>query len=289
MQFLKLATKIIKAREIRVLCTCLFFCSIARSATVDTVVTYSTAMKKNIKAVVIKPSHYDTTIKYPVIYLLHGYGGNYADWVTKVPSIIKEADNYRFIIVCPDGNVGSWYFDSPIDNHWKYETYVGTELVQWIDKHFSTIKKKSGRAVAGLSMGGHGALYLAINHPSTFGAAGSMSGGVDLTAFPSNWDIALRLGSYEQNIDRWKSYSVINMIYKIKASPPALIIDCGYEDFFFPVNAQLHQKLLAENIPHDYISRPGSHSWEYWKNAIGYQFLFFNNFFRKGQLSSGRG
>ncbi|RYZ94696.1 MAG: esterase family protein, partial [Sphingobacteriaceae bacterium] len=125
----------------------------ARAAVVDTALTYSAAMKKNIKAVVIKPDGYNKDQTYPVLYLLHGYGGNYADWISKVPAIKNLADQYKFIIVCPDGNFGSWYFDSPVDPAWKYETYVATELVTYIDKNYSTIKNRSGRAITGLSMG----------------------------------------------------------------------------------------------------------------------------------------
>ena len=251
-----------------------------QAATADTMVTYSAAMKKNIKAVVITPDAVNSLEKLPVLYLLHGYSGNQSDWISKVKTVAEYADQYKMIIVCPDGNFSSWYFDSPVDKSWKYETYVSTELPAWIDSHYKTISTPSGRAITGLSMGGHGALYLAFKHQDIFGAAGSMSGGVDLRPFPLNWDLSKRLGSYAEFPDRWDNNSVINLTHLLTAKTLPLIIDCGSEDFFYPVNVKLHNKLLETNIPHDFISRKGAHNWEYWSNAIGYQVLFFSRFFK---------
>ncbi len=257
-----------------------FITNFVYAATVDTVLTYSSSMKKNIKAVVVKPEKYSsTTTGLPVVYLLHGYSGDYANWITKVPEIKQYADNFNCLIVCPDGNFSSWYFDSPIDSSCRYETYISSELIQWIDKHYKTIQNKKGRAIAGLSMGGHGALYLAFRHQDVFGAAGSMSGGVDITPFPKNWDMAKRLGSYSENEDVWKKNTVINLTHLLTNNSLALIIDCGVDDFFYKVNVALHEKLLYNNIAHDFISRPGAHTWEYWKNAVQYQMVFFNNYF----------
>jgi S-formylglutathione hydrolase FrmB len=249
------------------------------AATVDTVITYSPSMKKNIKAVVITPAGYARGKAFAVVYLLHGYSDAYNDWVTKVADIKTLADNYGFMIVCPDGQYSSWYLDSPIDSTWKFETYISTELVNWIDSHYKTIHAPSGRAITGLSMGGHGALYLAFKHQDVFGAAGSMSGGVDIRPFPNNWDLAKRLGAYSTHPENWEQNSVINLTYRLTPGSLNIIIDCGTEDFFYSVNQRLHQKLLDNNIPHDYISRPGGHSWSYWTNAIGYQLLFMHNFF----------
>lgn len=251
------------------------------AGTVDTVTTFSPSMKKDIRAVVIRPSTYDQHKNYPVLYLLHGYGGNYADWIKKVKALPAYADQFNLIIVCPDGNVGSWYFDSPVDSSWKYETYVSKELVSWVDSHYSTVKDRAGRAITGLSMGGHGALYLAFRHQDVFGAAGSMSGGVDIRPFPLNWDIAKRIGSYKDNPDQWEKNSVINLTHLLVNNGLALIIDCGTGDFFFRVNVNLHEKLLERNINHDFITRPGVHNWDYWDNAITYQLMFMSKYFKK--------
>jgi len=249
------------------------------AAVVDTVDTYSPSMKKTIKAVVITPDNYANAQALPVVYLLHGYSGNYRDWITKAKGFEKAADLYQMIIVCPDGN-NSWYWDSPVDSNFKYETYVSKELVSWMDGKYKTIKDRKGRGITGLSMGGHGGLYLSMKHQDVFGVGGSMSGGVDIRPFPNNWDMALRLGRYSDQPANWEKYTVINLLHLLRPNALALIIDCGTEDFFFKVNENLHQELLYRNIPHDYIIRPGAHNWTYWNNAIQYQLLFMNNYFK---------
>jgi S-formylglutathione hydrolase FrmB len=257
---------------------------VLNAAIVDTLVVYSNSMRKNIKTCVVTPDLYNKSGKpYPVLYLLHGYGGNYADWVNVFPQIKQFADQYSMIIVGVDGGVSSWYFDSPVDSTMKYETYVTKELTGFIDNSFNTIKSREGRAVSGLSMGGHGALYLSIRHQDIFGAAGSMSGGVDFRPFPQNWDLPKRLGNMAQFPENWEKNTVVYQLYLMNNENQAIIIDCGIDDFFIGVNRQLHEKMLYRNIKHDYIERPGGHTIEYWSNALQYQVLFFNNFFRKNK------
>jgi S-formylglutathione hydrolase FrmB len=254
----------------------------AHAAKIDTVNTYSAAMKKTIKAVVITPDSYSRDKIYPVVYLLHGAGDNYSGWIKKVPAVATTADLYQQIIVCPDGNVTSWYFDSPVNKAWRYETYVAKELVPFIDEHYQTIKDRKGRAITGLSMGGHGALYLAFRHQDIFGAAGSMSGGVDIRPFPKSWKIDEKLGSYAEYPENWEKNTVTNMLNLLSPNALALIIDCGTDDFFYKVNVNLHDQLLERNIPHDFITRPGGHTWPYWANAVKYQMLYMSIFFKKG-------
>lgn len=251
-------------------------CFDAHAAKVDTVVTHSNSMNRDIKAVVICPDNYNKKEKYPVLYLLHGFSGNYSDWVKKARNVVPLADQYHCLIVCPDGNFASWYFDSPVDNGQKYETYVAGELVSWVDRHYSTIANRTGRAITGLSMGGHGALYLAIRHQDTYAAAGSMSGCVDLVPFSKNFDISKVLGDYESNQERWKENSVINMLDQIKPNSLAIIFDCGYSDGFYPANMEMHNRLIQMKIPHDFIVRDGGHTWAYWGNSVVYQMLFFS-------------
>ena len=254
----------------------------SHAAIVDTVITYSPSMKKNIKAVVITPDNYAAKNAFPVVYLLHGHGGNYTDWVIKAKGFEKAADLYQLIIVCPDGN-NSWYWDSPVDSNYKYETYISKELVNWVDANYKTIKDKKARGITGLSMGGHGGLYLSLKHQDVFGAGGSMSGGVDIRPFPNNWDMASRLGKLSDKPETWEKYTVVNLLHLYKPNSIALIIDCGTGDFFFAVNEYLHQQLLYRNIAHEYIVRPGAHNWSYWINAVQYQLLFMSNYFN-GQL-----
>ena len=251
----------------------------AYASQVDTVNVFSNAMQKNIKAVVIKPESYKTKTL-ATLYLLHGYSGNYTNWVEKVPYLKTLVDRYNFIVVCPDGGFGSWYWDIENDRNYQYETFVTDELMSYIEKNYNVCKEKSGRGITGLSMGGHGALYLGIKHQNKYSAVGSTSGGVDFTPFPNNWEIAKRLGEYAENKELWESKTAINQLYLIKPNSIKLFIDCGTEDFFYGVNQKLHEKLTYLNIPHQYLTMPGKHNWDYWSQSIAYQMAFFDQHFR---------
>ena len=163
---------------------------------IDTLTVYSPSMRKNVDALVLCPAGYSPTKKYPVVYLLHGYSDAWNNgWLKNCDGLEALIDHYEMIVVCPDGGFSSWYYDSPEDPSYKYETFITRELIPAVDSRFGTVADRTGRAVAGLSMGGHGAFYLAFRHQEIFGVAGSMSGGVDIRSFPDRWDIALRLGT----------------------------------------------------------------------------------------------
>lgn len=264
-----------------------------KAATVDTVSIYSAAMQKSLKCVVIKPDILqERPIALPVVYLLHGYSGNYSNWISKVPALKEYAEEYRLLIVCPDGGYSSWYFDSPVDSSMHYETYIGQEVPAYIDAHYPTIKSRAARAITGLSMGGHGGLFLGFRHTNIFGACGSMSGGVDLDCCHTRFDVNKRIGDTIAYAGNWKNYSVTHAVEQYskglstrvpRTDSLAIIIDCGTEDFFYADNHALHEKMLRLKIPHDYTERPGKHDWAYWANAVRYQLLFFKTYFSNGR------
>lgn len=269
------------------LCFLLAFVT-SKAAVVDTIQVFSPSMQKNIKCVTVTPSSAKSNQALPVVYLLHGHGGNYASWVKDFKATVKLSDEYSLILVCPDGGYNSWYLDSPVDPTMRYETFVVGELIPHIDANYPTIANRNGRAISGLSMGGHGALYLSIRHQDKFSAAGSMSGGVDIRPFPNNWGMSKRLGSYAENPENWEQNTVINQLHRLTPNSLALTIDCGTEDFFFAVNEKLHEELLYRNIPHDYTTRPGAHNREYWSNSILYHLLFFKEHFSKNTTTQKR-
>lgn len=255
---------------------------LAKAGKVDSVEVFSNSMKKTFKCVVITPdSYYESKKTFPVVYLLHGYSGWYSNWVIRVPELKTFADQFQMLIVCPEGGYSSWYFDSPIDSSMRYETYVGNEVVSYIDQHYRTLPQRSKRAITGLSMGGHGALYIAWRNAHRFGAAGSMSGGVDLDILKKRKEIANLLGDTITQAQNWKNNSVMNIIEKAPTENLRLLVDCGTEDYFFQINQNLHQKMMKLGIAHDYIERPGKHDWDYWRNAIIYQLTFFSEFFKQ--------
>lgn len=245
----------------------------------EVVSVYSKKMGREIKNNIYLPKDYTKEKSYPVLYLLNGHSGDNTSWGKTKPNLQEEITKYGIIVVCPDGQ-NSWYWDSPVDEKMQFDTYVSKELVEYMDANYSTIKSPKGRAVTGLSMGGHGGLWLGINHPEVFGACGSMSGGVDIRPFPNNWHMKDRLGTRKENKENWDDYTIINQLYKIEPNTLKIIIDCGFDDFFFEVNERLHKELLYMNIEHDYITRPGKHNHDYWRNAIDYQLLFFSKFFK---------
>ena len=234
------------------------------AAKVDTLLVNSPSMNKDVQVVVVTPDAAlgKKAVACPVIYLLHGYGGNAKTWIGVKPDLPQIADEKGIIFVCPDGK-NSWYWDSPKDPSYRYETFVSSELVKYIDGHYKTIADRKGRAITGLSMGGHGAMWNAIRHKDTFGAGGSTSGGVDIRPFPLNWDMSKQLGEFAYNKKVWDEHTVINQIDKIENGDLAIIIDCGEADFFLNVNKDLHNRLLARKINHDFITRPGGHNERY--------------------------
>ncbi|MBL7702936.1 MAG: esterase family protein [Ferruginibacter sp.] len=261
-----------------------FSCSVTCfAAKVDTVSIYSNSMHKHIKAVVIKPDSYKKKKNFfPTVYLLHGYSGDFSNWVNKVPELNKYADDYQTLIVCPDGAYSSWYFDSPVDTAYRYETYVAVEVVNFIDNNYRTIADKNHRAITGLSMGGHGALFLALRHTDVFGAAGSMSGGVDLSESRNRFHIMQRIGDTILQAKNWHDLTVINLVENYTNNDLKIFFDCGEKDIFINGNRRLHQKMLQLKIPHTYVERPGEHNWVYWRDAIPFQLLFFQRFFLSG-------
>ena len=255
----------------------------------DTIEVMSQAMGRMIKNVVVIPqTSYiidRDTRRYPVLYLLHGADGCYNDWSRKA-DLHQLADRYGVIIVCPDGQ-DSWYFDSPIDPKMQFETYVSKELVSYIDSHYRTLANRYMRAITGLSMGGHGALFLAFRHPDVFWSCGSMSGNMDITQFTDRWHIRARLGDYEKNPQSWHDHAVCNQLDRVKSCPlkPAqnIIIDDGLNDIFIKNNIALHDKMVEMGIDHDFTVRPGRHSWTYWVNSLDYHMMFFSKAFERGQ------
>lgn len=267
--------------KIKLFLVLLSVCSgyMVQAAKVDTLQIRSVSMGKEVQTVVILPNKAATQFC-PVIYLLHGYSGSAPTWMGIKPDLPAIADAKGIIFVCPDGK-NSWYWDSPLVPGYKYEIFVSSELVGYIDTSYHTIRNKKGRAITGLSMGGHGALWNAFRHKEVFGAAGSTSGGVDIRPFPDNWEMSIQLGEQTKYPQNWEEYTVINQIHLLNKGDLALIIDCGEDDFFLEGNQEFHRKLLEKGIDHDFITRPGGHDNSYWNNSIDYQILFFEKYFYK--------
>ena len=162
---------------------------------------------------VFKPESYDSDKKYPLVFMLHGHSGDYTQW-SEIVDLKYYANKYRFIIVCPDGHYDSWYVDSPILKESQFESYLFNDLVPEIFSNYGI--DSNNIFITGLSMGGHGAINLFLNHPKFFKSAGSTSGILDLLPFPDNWEIKNVLGDQEKHRKNWIKHSAIYNLDKIK-------------------------------------------------------------------------
>lgn len=264
------------------------------AAKVDTLQVPSAAMGKTYKAAVVLPNSYaKSKTAFPVMYLLHGAYGHFSDWLKSTPNkklVHNLADQYNMIIVMPEGETFSFYLDSPVNKESQFETFITQEVIQKVDKTYRTIANKNGRVITGLSMGGHGALYLSTRHPDLFCAAGSMSGAVDMGVM-LNRDSSAQVVKLMQPVfgdksgskELYEQNAVIGMLDKIKSNKLPLIIDCGVDDFLIEPNREFHRRMVYNRIEHDYTERPGAHTWDYWENSLPYHVLFFNKILLKNQ------
>lgn len=223
---------------------------------------------------VILPADYDTsTTRYPVLYLLHGLFGHHTDWTTRT-NVADYASRHRLIVVMPEGGDG-WYVGA-------YETYIVKELIPDVDARYRTIDDRRGRAIAGLSMGGYGALKFAVKYPQLFTMAASMSGALDPAVRTEQnpgfaWDV-VRPSITEVFGPAGSPLRAANDLHKLVrdlpqdrlASLPYLYLDCGTEDGWIASNRALVEILLARKIPHEYRQMPGGHDWGYWDARVRY-------------------
>lgn len=247
----------------------------AFSQKIDTVNVYSPSMQRNIKTLVISPNQ-NIKKNIPCVYILHGYSG-YPERTIKqdIPSLLHLSQKMQTLFILPDANYDSWYIDSEITNS-KYETFISSELVTYIDKHYNTDTSKT--AIMGWSMGGHGALYIGARHQTVFEAIGSICGATDFTNYGKEYGVQKLLG---ENNASWTDYTAASQIKHLKDSKQKILISCGINDFLIHQNRELHQKLIDLNIPHIYEERSGGHNAEYWSKAANTQLFHIDNFFNK--------
>jgi len=259
----------------------------AQSGSVERVQFHSTLINATLPYNVILPPGYGATktTRYPVLYLLHGLGGHYSDWLTRT-NVADYAARYRLIVVMPEGN-NSWYADGaptrtasdgerPGD---KYETYVVRELLPDVDKRYRTIQSRYGRAIAGLSMGGYGAIKFGLKYSSTFIFAGSMSGCPEAASWTVE-DLKDLKSIYDSlppvfgpaGSETRKANDLFEIVRALTAGRiaalPYLYLDCGTEDFTSNSNQKFAELLRQKKIPHEYRQLPGNHNWQYWDQQV---------------------
>jgi len=229
---------------------------------------YSDALGKQAAANVILP---DTggAGPFPVLYLLHGLSDDYTIWLRRT-SVERYVQNMPLIVVMPDGGRG---FYSDAEQGYAYKKALAEELVDRIDRTFPTRAERSGRAVAGLSMGGYGALRFALDYPDRFCAAVSLSGALEWGHGKTRWDGRpfeaewRRIFGDDPAGGPCDLYALAEQT-KAAGALPALRVDCGVDDFLIEPNRAFHAHLNALGVPHEYDEFAGKHDWEYWDDHI---------------------
>jgi len=206
--------------------------------------------------------------KYPVLYVLHGIGGDEDAWLDQgraaqiLDNLIAQGKAKPMIVVFTNGNISQEA--APCQNSTGYihpttalpQTMEGTfetsfpEVVKFIDSNYRTIAKKQSRAICGLSMGGFHTLYISLNYPDMFGYSGMFSAAIgvsDPSVSPIYQDFDTKLATY------------------FSKKPNLLWIGCGNTDFLFEANKDFVKKLNENGYPHEYLENEGGHIWRNWR------------------------
>jgi S-formylglutathione hydrolase FrmB len=261
-----------------------------RGTVVESLVFESDLVSYPVEYSVYLPPGYDASKRsYPILYLLHGYSDDETGWI-QYGEVNRIADDSFVnggaapcIIVMPDGKV-SWYINS-FDGEDPWEDMFVQEFIPFIEGKFRTRNSKAFRSIAGLSMGGNGALLLSMRHPDLFSSC------VALSAATFTDEEILKNDVYERYFgdiygpkptvevtDYWKKYSplhLLDMIDPVNLKSVRYYIDCGDDDFLYRGNSALHVKMRNLGISHEFRVRQGGHEWSYWRSGIadGLQFI----------------
>ncbi len=247
----------------------------------------SATLGKEVEYSIYLPSDYETSNRrYPVLYLLHGYTDDETGWTQFgeanliADRLLQSGDIPPMIIVMPDAGV-SWYVNSA-DGKVMYEDFFIKEFIPHVDAAYRTRNTKEFRAIAGLSMGGHGSLIMAMKHPELFTAAAPLSAGIftedELITMPDdNWNTVFGppYGKDLKGKERLTAHLFQNWILKIVETANSddlkkvqYYIDCGDGDFLIKGNMALHAALIDKKVPHEFRVRDGEHNWDYWRTAL---------------------
>lgn len=236
----------------------------------------SKLMTREMPYRVILPTGYDASNEkkfYPVIYLLHGLTGHFDNWTDRT-KLAEYAAKYNFIIVTPEGGDG-WYTDSVSAPNDKYESYIIEELIPEIDKKFRTLADRNHRAIAGLSMGGYGAVKFGLKYPEKFVLVGSFSGALGIVALPAKSTAtfpSIKNVFGEDESPTRKNNDIFRLARESAAEQikalPFIYFDCGTEDFLFQSNRDFADLLVEKKIKHEFRQLPGGHTWTYWNTQV---------------------
>ncbi len=239
----------------------------------------SEALGRQMKYRVLLPAGYDQAPRrYATLYLLHGLSGDFTDWETR-SRLIDHVRGLPLMVVMPDGQ-DAWYTNSASEPRDRFEDYIVRDLLRDVDAKFRTVQARYMRAIAGLSMGGYGALKLGLKYPGTFQFVGSFSGALKVAADPefgkpTGPNANAKFFEQMQRIfgPAGSKTRLENDVYLLaaKADParmPFFYVDCGTEDGLLQANREFVALLTKQKIAYEYRERPGAHSWAYWDHQL---------------------
>lgn len=233
---------------------------------------FSPALQREMPYEVILPQSYSTSQqRYAVLYLLHGWQGDETNWVS-LTHLVQDATGYPLIIVSPRA-ANSWYVNSATHPSDRYADYVFADLISDVDAHYRTIATPHERAIAGLSMGGYGALLFSLKHPGAFGFVASISGAFDGPSGienvlpqlkPSTDDAFGPMGS----TTRRENDVAILLKTDDPSRQPYYFLECGTSDPLLDSNRRVVAELSARKFAYEYHELPGAHTWPFWNQSI---------------------
>jgi len=247
------------------------------------------------KYAIYLPPDYETSQRsYPVLYLLHGGGDDQTGWVQFgevlhiADKAINEGTATPMIIVMPDASAGRRGYFNDIKGEWRYEDFFFEEFIPFIEKTYRIKGEKRYRAVAGLSMGGGGSFIYALHHPEMFSSACPLSasaGPLSMEELKNSLERRGIQGATDAEIEGYfKSQSVIALIENISDEQKNAVrwyIDCGDDDFLYEGNSLAHIAMRKKEIPHEFRTRDGGHTWTYWREALPEVLSFISDAFHQ--------
>jgi putative tributyrin esterase len=232
---------------------------------------HSPSLQRDMHYRILLPRDYGKSGRFPVLYLLHGLFGDYQNWDTRT-QLEDYARNIPLLVVMPDAD-DSWYTNSATVPADKFEDYIAKDLIAEIDGKYRTIRDKHARAIAGLSMGGYGAVKIALKYPDLFAFAGSLSGALNAA---QNLDVLrpefrarlLEVFGNQGNAARAENDVFLLLDASHQLAYPYFYLACGTEDSFLDTNRAFALQLSSQKIAYEYYETPGAHSWDYWDSSL---------------------
>lgn len=227
----------------------------------------SAALQREMLYRVVLPASSDARKKLRTVYLLHGGGGGFRDW-TNYSDVAKYAA-HGLILVMPEGD--SSYFANAVDRPQdRYEDYIVKDLVQDVESKFPAVKNRDGRAIVGVSMGGFGAVNLALHHPEVFAFAGGISAALDVPSRPFSLKRLEQWHRHRAIFGPWEGPAQKNNDPFLLArsvepsSAPYFFLTCGEQEGLLGPNRKFASLLEAHHFQYEFHTTPGDHNWKQW-------------------------